>query len=515
MKRAKGGRGRSAALREIAQIEGLDIEFVEFFFVWATEVMDWEIPDVHYDIISFLADIDQWDDRVAVLQVWRGAAKSTIVALFLVWLLVRDPQLRILVRSADDETATRMVRDCRNIIERHPLTQQLRPDDQTWREHTFSVRGASDARNHSVTAKGIMSNVTSMRADVIVFDDAEVSSNANTPGARKQLRNEISESLNLLIPVTGRVLFVGTPHVTQTIYNQADGTDDGGAVSPHASRLTVPVFKDTKGEYPNITGVSMWPTRFTVEYLLQIQKQQPKGRFLSQFMLIPTQAEEAYLDTDQLRVYQSHIKFGYANMTAFASIDDVRLISVTSWWDPSGAKGKDDSVFAIVFADAKGHYWIPRLEKLSGSIDEQAQRVRDVAIEFELPIINVETNTIGYWAADVLLRECRGYDIGVNGIHVIKNKQLRIIEGFEGPLSSGAVHIHESVLETPFVQQLTDFSPNGQARSGHDDFIDAPASAILEQPIRIGKGGTIGDRERMRWAETINNDQIQLDSVSF
>src|SRR5262245_65766995 len=66
-------------------------------------------------------------DRRLLLMVFRDAGKSTLVGLFCAWLLGQDPNLRVLVLSAESGLATKMTRNVRRLLERNPLTRHLLP----------------------------------------------------------------------------------------------------------------------------------------------------------------------------------------------------------------------------------------------------------------------------------------------------------------------------------------------------------------------------------------------------
>lgn len=66
------------------------------------------------------------------------------------------------------------------------------PDGQGTVEQWW-VNGSLDMRNGSMYAKGILSNVTSARADECQNDDVEVPRNIQTPEAREKLRYRLGE----------------------------------------------------------------------------------------------------------------------------------------------------------------------------------------------------------------------------------------------------------------------------------------------------------------------------------
>ena len=89
------------------------------------------------------------------------------------------------------------------------------------------------------------------------------------------------------------------------------------------------------------------------------------------------------------------------------------------------------------------------------------------------------------------------------------NKQKRILDAFEAPLSSGFLWAHVSVLEGEAVQQMADFNP--QAKNDPDDFIDAGAGAIVDTPVRIGKAvGILTERSRQDWRPDVVFFEVEL-----
>jgi hypothetical protein len=75
--------------------------------------------------------------------------------------------------------------------------------------------------------------------------------------------------------------------------------------------------------------------------------------------------------------------------------------------------------------------------------------------------------------------------IGVMAHHSTRPKAERILAALDVPLAAGLLHAHESVCDGPFAEELRNWSP--LAGAGHrDDGLDAVASAILAEPVRLG-----------------------------
>lgn len=455
---------------------------LDIFFAVLAKLNDWDhIPEFHLRILDYLEHSEDWNNNVAVLQSFRNSAKSTIAAAYIVWLLVNDPSLIILIQSADDNTAMKMVEDCKRIINIHPMAKHLRGSDSTWTARKIVVKGSKSGRNSSIEARGIFSNVTGARADLIIFDDVEVPRNAGSDDLRERLRARIAESHHLLNP-GGKKLFIGTPHAYDSVYPEIVGKG--------ASSLVIPLLNNIKGDFPNLSGDITWHERWDQNEIINKQLAcKSRAEFFSQYQLIPMAVEDSILDPSNLQIYDGEPEIITANRSSLLRIGDVRMRAVSAWWDVAvNTKKGDSSVLAIVYLSMEGKLYIHRVIELKGEIEQQCKQVRDAAVHFKLSRVCIETNGVGAFAPPMLLKEVRGLGIGVQGVHSTQKKSEKIIESFEIPLSAQFLHVHESVMSTKFMTQLRDFNPSRMDK--HDDFIDAPASAIKQLPITIGAGQT-------------------------
>lgn len=484
-----------------------DFDFRIFFAIWA-KLQGWKVPPLHIEIIDWLADNENWENGTGVLQVFRGAAKSTILGCFITYSLVKNPELRFLILSADYNTAVKITNDLTGIVSRHPLANHLRGKEKMWRENKIWVQGAIDARVPSAFSIGVTSNITGSRADFVVFDDVEVPKNVANEKLRAQLRQRISDTIHILVP-GGKRLFVGTPHSYESIYPEVI---DSGVASKF-----IPLVKNPVGEFPFITGDSSWPERFTDQEVAERQlKSLSKANFLSQYQLIPYNADDSYFDASLINVYRNEINCYSANSETVLKIGNVRMVSCSCFWDPSLAKKtSDDSVIALVFQTGDGHLYVHRTLKLTGEAEEQCRQVREFCKEYYVPQVIVETNGVGGFLPAILRKALVETEIAVVEKHSSINKATKIIEAIEVALSSGYFHVHQSVMETSFLGQIRDFSPKMMGYKGYkDDYIDSVASAIKNEPIRITSGRK-GFGQQNRWQPNSGEFEMAVDSFTF
>jgi hypothetical protein len=516
-----------------------DVSFLTFFVMWA-KVQGWKVPLLHVRICLWL---ESCLDPIRVLQVFRGAAKSTIYAVYKAWQLYRNPQLRALIWAADGPLSKKLTRDTINVLRRHPLCVGMLPSKPG--SQMFWVSGALDARNASMTAVGVNQNVTSARADSVDYDDIEVPKNIKTPEAREQLRLKIQEAVFILVP-GGQESYIGTPHTHDSIYPEL--------IAAGAASLKIPLFEssarylDTStrvryqipfapgpdglyvmtgihkyarllkegidyrvegsavvfSEPPNVVldiyGHCAWPERFTRD---DIEKRRKKTRTLnywdSQYQLSAKPIAEVRLDPEKIVPYDCEPRFVTANRRVAMWLGNVQIVGCSLRWDPSSGKLNSDVSAAVLdLQDAAGrHYW-HRVLMLTGEVAEtndrgdritagQVMQLADLIKTFRVPRVTVETNGIGGFAPAFLktaLKQ-RRLRCGVAEVLAVQNKNLRIVEAIEPLLQSGMLWAHVSVLEGPLWDQAKDWNP--AIKNQPDDLLDAGAGAVTDQPARIGQ----------------------------
>ncbi len=449
-------------------------------------------PSIHYRMAVWLQASWERGDTQLLLMAFRASGKSTLVGLFSAWLLWRDPDLRILVLAAESSLATKMVRNIRKIIEKHPLTRHLIPNkaDQ-WASDRFSIQRQRELRDPSVLAAGVTTNITGCRADVIIYDDVEVPNTSDTATKREALRERLNESNFILVP-GGTQLYIGTPHTYFSIYADGPREEIGESESFLADfkKLKIPIF-DKEGK-------SVWPSRYGDDDIRLLQRQSGPHKFASQMLLQPVNITEGRLNITLLKFYDDDLVYTEANRQTNLSLGDSKLVSCSAWWDPAFGSAKGDhSVFALVFTDEEGNHYLHHLEYIRVRCDQgedeatkQCQKICEIAAQFYVPSIAVETNGIGKFLPAILKRELARQNIACAVIEKSSNKpkHVRILESFDAVMAARSFYVHEAVKQTPFITEMSEWQP--MQNSGHDDGLDAVAGALSLEPVRIKRSYT-------------------------
>ena len=90
--------------------------------------------------------------------------------------------------------------------------------------------------------------------------------------------------------------------------------------------------------------------------------------------------------------------------------------------------------------------------------------------------------------APAFVRTCfkqRRIQCGVVEVQASVRKEIRILEALEPLMSSGMLWAHVDALNGPMWDQMRDWNP--AATNQPDDYLDAGAGAVTDQPARIGQ----------------------------
>jgi hypothetical protein len=526
-----------------------NVSFAAFYQAWG-DTVGWDVPDAHKDACEWLQNGRK--GRIAVFKALRGFSKSTITARYAAWKLRKNPTWRFQILSATDKDGAKMSRDVQHVIKRHAWCAGMQGKG-LWKNHSFEVEGADDPRNPSVVAYGINSNLTGGRADEFINDDVEVPKTIRTPALREAIREKLSEETHILVP-GGRILYIGTDHSLDSIYKEkiddgadvlemplfykqithsADGLKDDYLFDfrvQSAAELYVTVgmnkpcllgadeyelhgVRDFRGGYirlkvrpspeerVSIYSGNIWPKRFTrTEITFRLKSCRSWGEWDSQYMLRPAQLTKIRLDPARMIPYDALPEIRQANRSVSLWINGTRMVGAKAYWDCSlGKKSSDASALVVIFTDSAGYLYWQVAKGLTGEIDEQCQQVVPVIKQYHLRGIDVETNGPGGFVPAILRRHllAAGIACAVVPRWIKSDKNLRILDALEAPLSGSFMYAHREVLQGPVPAQMREW--DATVKDQPDDYLDAAAGAISSTPVRIGHGNFAAAEERDDW----------------
>lgn len=157
----------------------------------------------------------------------RFSSKSTIISfIYPLYLICQNPNIRILVVSANEDIATSFVRQVLHQLENNEKLLQdyhyLIPKKYNkWGEKAFIVKRDTIEKDPTMAAAGILGKIVSKRADVIILDDIIDLDTSRTVASRKKVMEWFDNVLYpILEPEKGRLVVVGTSWFKGDLYDE-------------------------------------------------------------------------------------------------------------------------------------------------------------------------------------------------------------------------------------------------------------------------------------------------------
>jgi hypothetical protein len=510
------------------------------FRVFLHQVWDFlDLPDptpVQLSIAYWL----QHGPRRMIIEAFRGVGKSWITVAFVLWNLLLDDQKKIEVVSASQPLADDFSKFCVQLIRGMEMLNHLEArSDQRSSALSYDVGPAAPSKDPSLKSAGITGQITGSRADIIVADDIEIPKNSFTHHLREKLSESVKEFDAVLKP-NGRIIYLGTPQVEDTIYNKLEKRGYKARIWTaeiperpiiYRGRLAKHVQNRIEKGIP--AGTPIDPKRFDEVDLLERRASYGATGYALQFMLdtTPSEADRHPLKCSNLIIHDCDSEMAHVKMV-WGSDKDVTLQDlqcggfdgdyyVKPTWksdemtkyqgtvafiDPSGG-GKDETALAIV-RYCQGQLYLVHVSGFEDGFGEET--LEKIAMRFVRYGVNkyiVEKNYGGGMFNQLLkpvvirvaqeanvgpAREDEEYNTWSTG-----NKEQRILDVLEPILGSHRLTVDRRVIEYDlkqqereskysFVHQMTRMARIKQALP-HEDRLEAVAGACAYWTERMAR----------------------------
>jgi hypothetical protein len=511
------------------------------------------LPDptpVQYDIASYL----QHGPKRSIIQAFRGVGKSWLTSALAVWLLLRDPQLKIEVVSASKDRADAFSTFVKRLIHELPMCAHLRArPGQRDSSLVFDVGPARPDHSPSVKSVGITGQLTGSRADVLIADDVEVVGNSLTQTMRDKLAMLVQEFDAILKPLaTSRIIYLGTPQTEMTLYTQLEPRGYRTRVWParypapskvarYGDRLA-PMVREALERDPALgtacsgRGAPVDPIRFHDLDLMEREASYGRSGFAMQFMLDPSFSDSdkfplklsdlIVLDCDPKMgpikaVWGSSPELARADLPVVGLSGDrlyrpmwvskenyVPYTGVVMAIDPAG-RGTDELGYAIV-AMLNGYLFVLRARGLKGGYaDENLELLAKEAKRYGVNHIRIESNFgDGMFAKLFSPVLSRIHPCFVEDERSSQQKERRIIDTLEPVMNQHRLIVDARVVTDDF-ENYNDYSQEVAARY-----------QLFYQMTRLTKDkGSLAKDDRLDalamavayWVEVMDQDTLRIE----
>lgn len=469
------------------------------------EELGFTLSEIQAEIGEFL----EHGPAYLMIQAQRGQAKTTITAIYAVWVLIHNPKERVLIVSAGGAQANEISTLIVRIIMTVDILEVMRPDksmgDRTSVEHFdlhYTLKGVD--KSPSVACVGVTSNLQGKRAGLLIADDVESLKNSMTAVQRATLLNITRDFTS--INSDGRIVYLGTPQSIDSIYNTLPGRGFTVRIWPgryptrkqlkhYGDALAPSVARAIEADPSLMEGWGLdgkqgkaIDDRLNEEVLNKKQLDQGEAYFQLQHMLLTAMMDElryplkpenlvlmrlppagapfplsivrGYGGNQQRKVVVNSREFMLA-LPHEVSQDVNRLQNTVFYIDPAGGGQNADetgwafggllnsTIYLLRYGGMPGGYGLELLEKMA-----------DLIIELQPGSIKIEKNFgHGAYAAvfipvlqrawEKAMKESGRTDLKLPPIHedlVSGQKELRIIGTLEPVIGRGALVINEDAI---------------------------------------------------------------------
>lgn len=484
----------------IAALEELRAAYPTFlpFLHDMMQEMGFTNSQIQDEIGEFLANGPDY----LMIQAQRGQAKTTITAIFAVWCLIHNTQLRILIISAGETQANEISTLIVRLIQNVDILWPLRPDK------AMGDRTATDAfdvnyqlkrldKSPSVACFGIMGNAQGKRADLLIADDVESAVNSDTQAKREKLLGLTKDFTSM--NTDGRIIYLGTPQSTDSIYNTLPGRGFTVRVwpgrLPNAAQIEAygetlaPSVKALYEKRPDLAtgygldgqqGIALDP-RISDEVLVKKEMDQGPAYFQLQHMLLTAlmDAQRYPLKTANIMLMrfspenlpmtvtrgfggpQSVVRTVGTKKFTFAlplatSTDTAPAAKRISYIDPAGGGQNGDETGVAHGSLLNSTIFVSSITGFPGGYDpDKLEAIAKSVLKFRPGAVVIEKN-FGYGAFAVVFTPVltRVYEEAgladeipaIEEEYVTNSKERRIIDTLEPVIGRGALVFHEDIL---------------------------------------------------------------------
>ena len=503
-----------------------------------------------------IAEYLQHGPKRLQIQAFRGVGKSWITAAFVLWTLFNDPNEKIMVVSASKDRADSFSIFCQRLILEVPWLSHLKPknDDQRWSRISFDVGPAAPHQAPSVKSVGITGQLTGSRADLMVLDDVEVPNNSMTELQREKLLQLVTECESILTPKRqSRIMFLGTPQTTFTVYNKLRERSYRPFVWPARyprkiamyDGLLAPQLVEDLDKEDDLTWKPT-DTRFREDDLLERESSMGRSNFMLQFMLDTSlsDAEKFPLKFADLIVNSVNPTHAPENIIWCSDPDNIvkdlpcvglpgdyyyRPMAIQGEWleyaeticsvDPSG-RGADETV-ATFLSQLNGLIYVHEMyASKDGYSDKTLLQILRRCRKYDASTLLIESNFGDGIVSELFRKHCQTTKTNINIEETRANvrKEDRIIDSLEPVFNQHRLVIDPKVIEWDYASNANEATENrfqymlgyqisrmcrekGAVR--HDDRIDSLAQGVkwFTDALAISAQQQIKDRRHEEWID--------------
>lgn len=413
--------------------------------ILATEVLGYKVaPRFHRRILK------HWQKNKKTLTLaYRQGGKSTMATVRMLGLIIRNPNIRILIASKSHDNARAFIHEVKQHIESNERFREIFGDlvgNGRWDSYAIEVAGRTAFhREPTINTVGVEGSVASKHYNAIFLDDGVDNENARTQLQRDRIRDWFWKVLYPCLLPNGELHIIGTPYHDDDLYGH----------------LIVGLMEHTTLRIPGIdaAGRVPWPQMHDKKWMEEKRRSMGLVNFATQILCTTEPMKGSIFRPEDCQTVQPGLY--PKDLRVFLGID--LAISMK----------RGSNKFAIVAIGLCQRNRIWNLANWQGQLrfHDQTQKIMEWAKEFKPIRTAIESNA--YQAAQYQELRRKAPWINLIPIHT-KTKSTTRAWRLAARFENGEVFFLPN--HTELIDHLVMFRGDGSAE---DDLFDALDMAVL------------------------------------
>lgn len=481
---------------------------------------------IHFEMMEELCSPQLEDYHLACkfMKVSRGHLKTTLLVLYFLWRIYRNPNIRILYSTNTKDLSRSLVREVRQYLESAELQERVwnrrehidgnlipaldaasrrrrnmsREDTEAedkkiiWSREAIQVLRPKKLKEPTLVAGSVLSTNTGEHYDLIVNDDAVDFQNSDTEEKADKIKDWAMDAFSVLDPpiydqiitsfgewLGNSMYVIGTPYYPWDYYSYIESN----ATTLNFCTFEANIYRNGVDSADGYT----YPEKFNDAYVESLMGRMSRKKFFAQYLLRHISDEDVVLDESMVNYFAPTQVFfskdGFATITVGGEQKRIRLHMVV---DPASGKkaGRIDNTAIVVGGqDSEMNMYVVYLQAKRVLTSETINTIYTVAADYGLVCANVLTRGLGELLPHAINRERDVYKkvLVVKTITESTNKKVRITNAIQPLIKLGKLFVNSWIqLNTPLIKELRQHPEGTQ-----DDCLDAIAALVqISLPTR-------------------------------
>lgn len=489
---------------------------------------------IHFEMMEELCSpqLEDYSYASKYMKVSRGHLKTTLLVLYLLWRIYRNPNIRILYSTNTKDLSRSLVREVRQYFEsaelqetvwnvREHISGNLVPsldagsrrrrnmsgDTDTeasdkkiiWSREAIQVLRPKKLKEPTLVAGSILSTNTGEHYDLIINDDAVDFQNSDSEDKADKIKEWAMDAYSVLDPpmydqitptfgewIGNSMYVIGTPYYPWDYYSFIEANVAALKFCTFEANLYVNGVDNSDGY--------TYPEKFNDAYVESLMGRMTRKKFFAQYLLRHISDEDVILDEGMLNFIlpnQVHCdKSGFAIVNINGVQKRVRLHMIV---DPSSGKqaGRiDNTAICVGGQDELMNVFVVYLQAKRTLTSETVEKIYSLAAEWGIVTVSILSKGVGELLPHAINRERTVFNrvLVTKTVNETGNKKNRITNALQPVITTGKLFVMSWIqLNTPLIKELRQH-PEGK----QDDCLDVLSALVeISKPTRQQTKGDI------------------------